>query len=195
MKNFTVLLDNGHGADTPGKCSPDGLHREWEWCRRMTVAIERELEARGTRCCRIVPEDADVPLRERSRRANAIAATRRSLLVSIHNNASGDGRQWRAAHGWSCYVAPRASPQSRRMAQFLTAEAVSRGLTGNRRTPPEGYWTADFAICRDTVCPAVLTENMFQDNAADVGLLASPEGFDAIVALHVAAILKFCKES
>lgn len=28
-----VLIDNGHGADTPGKCSPDGRLREYAYTR------------------------------------------------------------------------------------------------------------------------------------------------------------------
>ena len=29
-----ILIDNGHGYDTKGKCSPDGLFREYRWTRQ-----------------------------------------------------------------------------------------------------------------------------------------------------------------
>lgn len=32
MKN---LVDNGHGIETPGKQSPDGVLREYAWCRQL----------------------------------------------------------------------------------------------------------------------------------------------------------------
>ena len=30
-----VLIDNGHGIDTPGKRSPDGKLREYKYCRQI----------------------------------------------------------------------------------------------------------------------------------------------------------------
>ena len=68
---------------------------------------------------------------------------------------------------------------------------MARGLRGNRAIPKDSYQTANLAICRDTVCPAVLTENMFHDNRQDVDFLMSEQGFRAIVDLHVAAIREY----
>ena len=34
-----ILLDNGHGIDTPGKRSPDGLLREYAWNRLIASRI------------------------------------------------------------------------------------------------------------------------------------------------------------
>lgn len=28
-----ILIDNGHGSNTPGKCSPDGRLREYSYVR------------------------------------------------------------------------------------------------------------------------------------------------------------------
>ncbi|MCM1066088.1 MAG: N-acetylmuramoyl-L-alanine amidase [Muribaculaceae bacterium] len=192
MKKYVIILDAGHGADTPGKRSPDGLHREWRWCRDVVGRIAGQLRAKGFDVRILVPEDADVPLAERCRRANAIAAREPALLISVHNNAAGDGSRWLSASGFSAFVAPNASARSQRLAALLTAEASAHGLLGNRCTPREGYWTASLAICRDTVCPAVLTENMFQDSRSDVALLASEEGREALARVHVDAVLKFC---
>ena len=46
-------------------------------------------------------------------------------------------------------------------------------------------------MCRDTNCPACLTENLFQDNKEDVDFLLSEEGYQAIVDLHVNGILSY----
>ncbi|MBQ0142118.1 MAG: N-acetylmuramoyl-L-alanine amidase, partial [Prevotellaceae bacterium] len=32
---MTILIDNGHGSDTPGKRSPDGLFREYSYTREI----------------------------------------------------------------------------------------------------------------------------------------------------------------
>ena len=49
----------------------------------------------------------------------------------------------------------------------------------------------NFAIVRDTNCPAVLTENLFQDNQSEVKYLLSEAGKQSIVNLHADAIVKY----
>lgn len=186
-----MIIDNGHGRGTPGKCSPDGALREWAWTRRLAAELCRLLEERGIEAVRLVPEDADVALGERCRRANALAKGRRAVLVSLHTNASGSGAEWGAASGWSAFVAPGAGGDSRRLAALLWKRAQKAGLAGNRCTPAAGYWTAPLAICRGTVCPAVLTENMFHDNRLDVAFLLSDGGLDTIARVHVEALVEF----
>ena len=34
-----ILIDNGHGENTPGKRSPDGKLREWEYTRRIADMV------------------------------------------------------------------------------------------------------------------------------------------------------------
>lgn len=46
-------------------------------------------------------------------------------------------------------------------------------------------------ILKNTKCPAVLTENLFQDNKEDVDYLLSEEGKKAIVELHVDGICEY----
>ena len=65
-----ILIDNGHGENTPGKRSPDGLFREYKYAREIAVAIERELISHGYDVERVVRETIDVPLEERVRRIN-----------------------------------------------------------------------------------------------------------------------------
>ena len=48
-------------------------------------------------------------------------------------------------------------------------------------------------MCRDTNCPAVLTENMFQDNKEDVDFLLSEEGKQMITYIHVNGIIDYIK--
>ena len=45
-------------------------------------------------------------------------------------------------------------------------------------------------ILKHTLCPAVLTENLFQDNKEDVEFLLSDEGKQTIVDIHVEGIEK-----
>lgn len=191
-----VLLDNGHGAETPGKRSPDGRLLEWEYTRRVAAEIEARLLATGINAVRIVEERRDVPLRERCRRANELCRgvnADGALLVSIHCNAAGDGRQWLGARGWGAYVSLNASARSERLARLLVEGAELHGLKVRRYAPGQPWWRQDLAMCRDTVCPAVLTENLFMDNRDDVAFLLSEEGRQSIVDAHVKGITDYVK--
>lgn len=189
-----ILIDNGHGVDTKGKCSPDGRLREYLWAREVAVLIEQLLHTLGYDAKRIVPEIKDISLKERCRRVNAICnkyGSKSCLLISVHINAAGADGKWHSATGWSGWVAPNASTNSKRLAQLLYAEAEKRGLRGNRAVPACKYWVGNFAMVRDTKCPAVLTENLFQDNQQEAEWLQTDEGKKIIADLHVQAILKY----
>lgn len=99
-----ILIDNGHGENTPGKRSPDGSLREYAYAREIADRIAHELSARGYDAERIVREAVDVPLSERARRVNEVCGrygTANVVLVSIHCNAAGNGAEWMNARGWS----------------------------------------------------------------------------------------------
>ena len=100
---MTILIDNGHGIDTPGKRSPDGSLREYKWAREVARMVCDILLAMGHDARLLVPEETDVPLAERCRRANR-HDKRSSILVSIHNNAAGKGDRWMKARGWRIYT-------------------------------------------------------------------------------------------
>lgn len=192
-----VLLDNGHGVETPGKRSPDGRLREYAWAREIAQLIAISLQREGIEARLLVPETTDIPLRVRTRRVNDICAAegaRNVCLVSIHNNAAGADGRWHDARGFAVYVSNNAGQGSRRLAAILAEEANARHLMGNRATPPQGYWQASLAICRDTKCAAVLTENLFQDNIEDVAYLLSEAGKAELTDLHVRAITKYVKQ-
>ena len=189
-----VLIDNGHGRETPGKRSPDGRLREYAWAREIARRIAIALQREGIDARLLVPETTDIPLSVRTRRVNEVCkaeGARNVCLVSIHNNAAGADGKWHDARGFAVYVSNNAGQGSRRLAAEFYAGAKARGLMGNRTTPPQGFWQASLAMCRDTKCAAVLTENLFQDNREDVAFLLSNEGKTTIVDLHVNAILNY----
>lgn len=189
-----ILIDNGHGVEKRGKLSPDGLLREYSWSRRIAARIVDRLKELGYDAALLTPEANDTPLNIRVRRVNAECdkyGKTNVLCVSVHVNAAGDGLGWVGANGWSVFVAPNASANSKKLAQCLYSEAEHFKLQGNRYVPKEKYWKGDFAIVRDTKCPAVLTENMFMDNKKDCEYLLSETGQSQIVELHVQGIIKY----
>lgn len=191
-----VLLDNGHGVKTPGKRSPDGKLREYAWTREVAKMVEAGLKANGVDVRRIVPEDADISLQERCRRVNAECkrvGAKNCVLVSIHNNAAGDGRVWKSARGFSPWIYTKASYRAQALAKALQLKAEALGLKGDRCVPAQKYWTANYYILKNTACPAVLTENLFQDNKEDVAFLLSDKGKETIARLHVEVLTAYAQ--
>ena len=196
MKKLVVILDNGHGENTKGKCSPDKILLEWEWTREIACRLHNLLVMNGIDTILLVPEDKDISLSERVKREKKITkeakkAGKETCLISIHVNAAGGDGKWKNAKGWTCWIAQEASEKSKQLAQLLYAQAEEFGLQGNRCVPSTKYWTANFTICTDTSCPAVLTENLFQDNKEEVDFLLSEEGKQIIIDLHYNAIKKY----
>ena len=196
MRKVLVILDNGHGVNTKGKCSPDGRLREWAWTREFVRLLNNELRKRGIMTHILVPEESDVSLSNRCLRANTVAKNYKaigydSILVSIHNNAASSDGKWHDASGFTVWVYTKASKNSRKLAKSLSKEADLLDLTGNRWIPESGIFEANYYILKNTDMPAVLTENMFQDNKEDVDFLLSEAGKKKLLELHVNAILEY----
>lgn len=191
-----ILLDNGHGENTPGKRSPDGKLREYLYAREITEAIERELKLRGYDAERIVHENVDVPLAERARRVNELCGrlgTSNVILISIHCNAAGNGSEWMQARGWAAYTS-KGKTKADKLAECLY-NAASCHLTGQKLrkdySDGDSDWEESFYILRKTKCPAVLTENFFQDNKDDVDYMLSSDGKQNIINTHVNGIIQY----
>ncbi len=187
-----VLIDNGHGSNTLGKRSPDGRLREYAYTREIAQRLEMELRKRGIDVERIVKEEIDVPLAERCRRANEYKASE-AILISIHCNAAGNGSDWMQARGWEAWTSI-GKTKADKLATSLY-EAAEECLPGMkiRKDMSDGDPDKEsgFYILKNTKCPAVLTENLFQDNREDVDFLLSEAGKRAIVNLHVKGICKY----
>lgn len=191
-----ILLDNGHGFDTPGKRSPDGHFREYAYNRYLSLLIIERLLALGLDAQLVVPEREDISLKERCRRVNAVCrqlGNDQVILISIHVNAAGKGQNWLDARGWSCFTT-RGKTKADALATCLY-EAARYHLPGMRLrtdyTDGDPDIEKNFYIIRHTNGPAVLTENLFMDNREDVAFLESEEGAKAIVGLHVDGILQY----
>ena len=113
--------------------------------------------------------------------------------MSIHVNAAGNGKKWMNATGWCAYTYYGHSA-SDKLADCLY-RAAERHLKGHylRKDFTDGDpdFEKNFYLLRNTYAAAVLTENLFYDNPADLAFLESEEGQKAIVALHVEGIIEF----
>nr|DAQ17779.1 MAG TPA: Cell wall hydrolase autolysin [Crassvirales sp.] len=191
-----ILIDNGHGVDTAGKRSPDGSLREYKYAREIAGRIVSELRKQGFDAERIVTEENDISLRERCQRVNAICnrlGTKNVILVSVHCNAAGNGSQWMNARGWEAWTSVGQTAADK-LADCLYKSAEETDFKIRKDTTDgdpdkEGH----LYILKHTKCPAVLTENLFQDNKEDVAFLLSEVGKETIVSLHVKGIINYLK--
>lgn len=201
-----ILLDNGHASTTPGKRSPkleDGSQFfEYEFNRDIVRRIADKLDAIGVSYRILVPEvDKDIILIERAKRANAICKEYGKddcIFISIHANAAGNGTEWKNARGWSVWTT-KGNTKSDPIATVFYEEAEKilpkLGMTLRKdMTDGDPDYEENFTVIYKTICPAILTENLFMDNKTDVAFLMSDVGRDAIAKIHVNAIKRLCFE-
>ena len=190
-----ILIDNGHGQSTPGKRSPDGRFLEFQFNRTIAKQIVDDLRDRGYDAELLVPEDDDVPLKDRCKRVNDIVARegkQNVILISIHANAFGNGKEWTSPSGWSVYTS-KGQTKADDLAEQL-AKAAIKNLPQMKMRAEKSDGDLDygqnFYILKHTACPAVLTENGFYTNKEDLAILESREGRRAITDLHVEGIVE-----
>lgn len=184
-----VLLDNGHGWNTPGKRSPvwrDGSQLyEWEFNRKLVREISIRLRNLGIENKILVPEKEDISLEERCRRVNNIYKERKDvILISIHANAGG-GTGWEA---WTS-VGETKSDYYAKLLYNSAGNYLKGWKIRTNYSDGDPDWESQFYILKNTWCPAVLTENMFMDNEKDCRFMMSDEGIETLAALHVDAII------
>ncbi|WP_066290535.1 N-acetylmuramoyl-L-alanine amidase [Bacillus sp. FJAT-29937] len=158
-----IILDAGHGFNTAGKRSPDGM-KEYEFTRAVANYARPLLEAyQNTTVYFAHSDNQDVPLKARTDRANELKA---DVYVAIHANAY--GTDWNAANGIETYVNPGKPKESYELAQKIQKNLVIATGLSNR-----GVKTADFHVLRETNMTAVLTECGFMTNRHEASLLRS----------------------
>lgn len=163
-----ILISAGHGPNTPGKRAPDGF-REFHFTyptAEFTAQYFDEYE--GVQVLKAYEPGRDVPLQERTKKANSWGA---NLYISIHGNAHGSGTEWTTAHGIETLVySTSTSPSNGYNVGTRVQEELIRatGLT-NRGVKVR----ADLWEIKATNMPAILMECGFYTNQAEKALMAS----------------------
>jgi N-acetylmuramoyl-L-alanine amidase len=181
----TVVIDPGHGGIEKGAASTYGLEKDFA----MDVARQLKplVEAKGLKVVMTRSGDEQVPLPQRARIANA---TRESIFVSIHFNATDSNSQ---ASGFEIYsLTPRGAPSTQDntlMAKFGSMQAgtpvdnaslmlstsVYHAMLGYMPEFDRGVKRARFAVLRLTEIPAILVEGGFLTERQESRLIANAE--------------------
>ena len=187
-RSMLVIIDNGHGVDTKGKCSPtykDGAKLwEYEFNRDIAARIAYRCKCNGIPFKMLVTEMHDISLAERVRRVNDLCDKHLGcFLVSIHANAG-------MGTGWEVWTS-KGKTKSDEYATIFMEEAERELKEFKMRkdyTDGDSDKEEQFYILRHTKCPAVLTENLFMDTERDCRFLMSEDGRERIADLHFKAI-------
>lgn len=203
---YRVIVDAGHGGADPGA---RGVVEEKELTAATAAAL---LEWLGK-------DPNYIPLRTResyddtatpAQRAAKAREQNPQLLLSIHGNAAANGS---TAAGFECYPAVPGRTwhnESFYFAQLLAkrmqaARATLRGRGGVRyiyylendqkqlveSTHTEVREERSFTILEDVDCPAVLAEQCFVTNEADVAQFGSEEGCKKAARIYYESICEY----
>tara|TARA_R110002020_G_scaffold42863_3_gene125068 strand:- start:2385 stop:2978 length:594 start_codon:yes stop_codon:yes gene_type:complete len=186
--NYLWILDNGHGGVIEGKYQTKGKRSpkwdtgeqlfEGEFNRDIVKRIVKQCEELEIEHIVLVPELKDITLKERVTRANEIyKKDKRAIFVSVHANAGG-------GTGYEIFTS-KGSTISDGIAEVFNQNA--------KKTFPEmrnrGVKEANFYVLKNTVMPAVLTENFFMDTYdPDCKLILSEKGRQRVANAHIDAI-------
>ena len=185
-----IILDPGHGIDTPGKRSPDGTHREYLWSRARISKIIKNIYSRE--CANFdllspfVTQETEPGLTARVKKYNEVAKDYEKVFVlSLHNDAYGNN--WSSPRGisvWTSRGETKSDNYATSLYQHLKAMypndkfRPAMWLSENEKVK-DPDWESNFTILagNSKVKPnydAVLLEWRFQTNKQDVELLKNP---------------------
>lgn len=185
-----IILSPGHGANTKGKRSPDNSLYEWEFNRKLVRKIAEGLDKIGFHNYILLDMGAtDVTLQGRVARANTFG--KNCLYISVHGNAAGNGSEWMSARGFAAYTS-KGMTKSDDMCEIFMRKAAeilpSVGASVRKWSSKKWGWEENFYVLKNTVMPAILTENLFYDNLEDCEIMKSDAGLEALAMVHVEAI-------
>ena len=200
---ITIILGTAHQKSILGKGSPDGKLKEYQYSRKIVKSIYSILKDMGYQVFIDVTDD-DLNLTQSKELVtrcqivnNLVKQHKNCIYVSIHLNAAGADGKWHEGTGWEIYTSP-GKTKSDTLATYIYNAAKKNLENVKMRTDfsdGDADKEANLYVLKNTNCPAVLTENFFQDNKKDVDYLLSDEGFNAIVRLHVEGILQYIKDN
>jgi N-acetylmuramoyl-L-alanine amidase len=181
----TIVLDPGHGGFDKGAASTFG--NEKTYALDVARQLRPLLQAKGFKVVMTRETDVFIPLEVRARIANA---TKDSIFVSIHFNATGSNP---SATGFEIFsLTPRGAPSTNddslalhfvnmqagspmEAQSFELAAAVYHSMLGHINTEfDRGIKRARFAVLRHTQIPSILVEGGFLSETGDSKRIADP---------------------
>ena len=160
-----IVLDAGHGSNTPGKRCPDDSMREFEFNNAVVKQAKKLLTAYSdvdVLFTHDVTGKVDVPLETRVTKAVNWGG---DCLISVHANAFGS--DWNEAHGFESFVYDSGSKS------LVLQSALHTRLLEATNIKDRGKQTAQFYVLSGKNLPSVLVECGFMTNKVEASFLKS----------------------
>jgi len=171
-----IVLDAGHGPDTPGKRTPkfnDGTFmHEHEFNNSVVHKLKDKLNGTGKFSVTIVSSSTkDVPLADRVALERQIKA---DLFLSVHANALKS--TWGNPKGIESFW-NKGSSKGEAYCKIIQDGLIRETGLYNRKakSAPGPYYANSLYVLKNTYGPAVLVECGFMDNKEEARLLMSEE--------------------
>lgn len=182
MATKTVALDCGHGLNTSGKQTPDGI-KEWDLNDKVRDKVVTMLKDYDVKF--IFPDNNEGIVDEGlTKRRTIYVNAKVDAAVSIHHNAYKG--TWCTATGVEVYVDKNCTAADRNL-----AECIYSGLVPNTGLKGRGIKAANWTVINQNSVPAVLVEGGFMDNKKDHAVITSDEGQTAYAKAVADGLIKF----
>ena len=176
-RKLIIILDPAHGKNIKGKCSPDKSHYEWEWSRKICKMLANKLPDLGFKVYYTNTSEDEIGLSRRVKNAECISCPSdcKKLLVSLHNNAAGDGSAWCGARGYEIYTS-KGQTKSDKYADIIMTHLrhdfkSTEGIRERVDLSDMDYDKEQNFTVLTGDYSAVLIEWLFQDNQRDLEML------------------------
>ncbi len=177
-----IALDAGHGLNTPGKQTPDGI-KEWLLNDKVRDKVMSMLATYDAAVINTDNNEGNVD-ESLAARVNAYRKAGVDAFVSIHHNAFTG--KWNNATGVEVYVDVNCTSRDLQLANAIYTRLVKyTGLTGR------GVKRLNFAVINQNSIPAVLVEGGFMDGTKDYKIITSDEGQTAYAKAVAEGLVEF----
>lgn len=200
MKHVVFLCD-GHGSETPGKRTPyiseiGRQIKENEFNSAVTKGMKARLESLGVIVIEVAPTNADTSLITRTNLANKQfkelqakygKGNVKAVYVSVHYDAFDSKFDGYDPEGLTVFVQTgNLSKESGKLAR-----AVNKYLAMGTKQKNRGVKEGNYHVLRETLMPAILTENGFMDNKREALLMIDPKFQAEVTEEHVKGICEY----
>lgn len=180
--SIKIGLDAGHGLNTAGKQTPDGI-KEWTLNDKVRDKIVSMLADYD---CEVIHTDNDEGNTDESlsSRLSKYKSAGVKAFVSIHHNAHTGS--WNGATGVEVYTDKNPTASDTKFANCIYDRLVNyTGLKGR------GIKKANFTVINQNTIPAVLVEGGFMDGTSDYKVITSDEGQTAYAKAVAEGLIEF----
>ena len=177
-----IGLDAGHGLNTAGKQTPDGI-KEWTLNDKVRDKVVEKLKDYDV--IFVFPDNDEGNVDENLTARRVMYVNQNvDAFVSIHHNAYTG--TWNNATGVEVYV-----DKNNTSKDMALAQAIYKNLPTYTGLKGRGIKKANYTVINQNKVPAVLVEGGFMDSRKDYKVITSEEGQDAYARAVAEGLINF----